>query len=77
MNWPTTSLMRLKDRMRDRDNIDLIDLPQKWKTWLAKKANPWSGDQEGQPRGPRGAGTTNAQTDGRRPRRRRRTKAGR
>ena len=47
MNWPTTSLMRLKDCMRDRENIDLIDLPQKWKTWLAKKANPWSGDQGG------------------------------
>ena len=47
INWPTTSLKRFADRMRDREKIDLIDLPQKWKTWLARKINPWSGEQGG------------------------------
>ena len=47
INWPTTSLKRFPNRIQDRKTIDLIDLPRQWKTWLAKKANPWSGDQGG------------------------------
>ena len=45
ITWPTTSLTRFAEHMRDRERIDLIDLPQKWKTWLSRKTDPWSGDQ--------------------------------
>ena len=47
ITWPTTSLMRFAERMRDREKVDLIDLPKLWRTWLAQKSNPWSGDQGG------------------------------
>merc|ERR1712194_612612 len=45
--WPTTSLVRFAERMRDSEKIDLIDLLQKWRTWLARKSNPWSVEQGG------------------------------
>jgi hypothetical protein len=47
VNWPRTNLKRFADRMRDRETIDLIDLPRQWRTWLAKKTNPWAGEQGG------------------------------
>ena len=42
INWPRTSLERFADRMRDRETINLLNLPRQWRTWLAKKDNPWS-----------------------------------
>ena len=47
MNWPRMSLKRFTDRMQDRETIDLINLPRQSKMQLAKKANPWAGDQGG------------------------------
>ena len=55
INWPTTSLKRFEERIRNRERINLIDLPQNWKMWLARKADPWLGDQGGgRGRGSRG-----------------------